>query len=381
MIVMISSLLPETNYTANLVRGLQELREDIYVYTDKNKKNLKVCKNVKLVYDKNLKYIFQIFWQALKDRPNLIHIQHEINMYGGLLTALLFPLLVLLLRLLKVKVIVTVHGVPPLKIIDSDFLSTFSFPPNKFLSFIVKSVFRLIFSSINLFSNKIIVHSEILKKTMVKDYFGRYNKIVVIRHGLYENLPNKIHKINSWWLKKLKNKKYVLYFGYVVKRKGLELLINIWKKNKLSLPLVIAGGTLKGYEDYLDYLKSISPKNIIFTSFINFDEINYLFSNAYFVVLPAKYSISASGPLSLALSYKKCVVVPSIGVFKEEITNFRTGVLYKDAEDLSDKINLLLKDQSLIKSIEKNLEDKISKQSWSAVAKQTLKLYKKLLLM
>jgi len=94
-IVIISSILPATNYSAYLIDALQKKypkKTDILVYASRDKANLKVpLKSISLVWSKNILYPLQILKQALKDKPKIVHLQHEINMFGGLLTAAIFP--------------------------------------------------------------------------------------------------------------------------------------------------------------------------------------------------------------------------------------------------------------------------------------------------
>ena len=126
---MVSSILPATNYTAYLIEALQKkfIRQaDILVYTNLDQENLKTSlKNVKLVWDKTPAYPFQILKQILKDNPQIVHIQHEINMFGYWPTAIVFFLLPLFLKIIGKKVLITVHAVVTQDQIDIKFLETF----------------------------------------------------------------------------------------------------------------------------------------------------------------------------------------------------------------------------------------------------------------
>ena len=128
-LAMVSSILPATNYTAYLIEALQKRfsqKIETFVYTGLEKENKKTnLKNIKLVWSKNLAYPFQVLKQVLKDKPQIVHIQHEINMFGDWPTAIIFPLLPFLLKMTRVKVVITIHAVVSQKQIDIKFIETF----------------------------------------------------------------------------------------------------------------------------------------------------------------------------------------------------------------------------------------------------------------
>ena len=58
-------------------------------------------------------YPFEIFREALRDKPNITHIQFEAITFGSPYTCVLLPLLLFLLRAVDTKIVVTIHGVVP----------------------------------------------------------------------------------------------------------------------------------------------------------------------------------------------------------------------------------------------------------------------------
>ena len=97
------------------------------------------------------KYIFEILRQLRKDRPDIVHLQHEINMYGGVMTALLFPWLLLLLKIHRYKVVVTIHAAVNRDLIDKKFIYLFHKNPHFVRPFLLKSFFSYIFKTISFF--------------------------------------------------------------------------------------------------------------------------------------------------------------------------------------------------------------------------------------
>ena len=389
-IVIVSSVLPATNYSSYLIDALQEKMPDgmdVTVYTSREKTNLKVSlKNIKLVWNKNIFYPFQILIQALKDKPGVLHIQHEINMFGGPVTAIVFPILLVLLKLFRFKIIVTIHAVVARKDVSKEFLETFFGSGREILVFFVRVFFYILYKSTGIFADKILVHANVLKYILVNDYKIRKDKIIVICHGVPEKIEfNKNFSPACNWARLISDKPFILYYGYFHKRKGIEIIIQSFKKvlkDFSGLKLVMAGGTLQeNYRQQVEMLvqKLNIEKNVIFTGFIEEIYLSWLMVNCRFILLPAQYSISASGPLAQAIAYHKPVIVSNIGVFKEEITNCIDGLVADNSiEDWAEKIELLIRDEKICEKISRNLEEKHNKRKWSRIAEITSSVYQKL---
>lgn len=128
--------------------------------------------------------------------------------------------------------------------------------------------------------------------------------------------------------------KYILFFGAVVKYKGVDLLISAFSsiQNTNGVKLVIAG---KG-----DGYESDNPNIIRLNRFIEDEEIADLFKNALFVVYPY-ISATMSGVLSLAYYFHKRVLLSDIPFFKDNETPSCTFFHNGNADDLKEKIELL----------------------------------------
>jgi len=384
-VVLVSSLQPDTNYSQYLCRDLSKEVNKLLVYTDKNPKNNKLtgCGEVKLVWDKNLLFIPQIIKQLWKDKPNIVHFQHEMNMYGGLMTAVTFPILPMLARLTGAMVVTTIHGVVDPKLVNSSFVSLFKGDKSKIPPFVLKIFFSYLYRSIGLFSDKLIVHTNLLKNILVESYGINRNKVLVVAHG--------VPKQN---LKDLRDDKYFLYFGYIVKRKGLEAVVEGFKEyleknnndkesKKSDFKLVLAGGTIKGQEFASEELKKFVKENkledkVIFTGFLDGKSIDEYFRHAYAVVIPSVISIAASGPLALAISYEKCVLASRIGNFKEEIEDGVDGILVED-DKWDEAFSEIAEDLEKVKKIERNVHKKAEERQWQKISKLHSEIYKQVL--
>ena len=394
-IALVSTIQPETHYTRYLADSLQtefEKNLNLLLYVDKDPKNKElVFKNMKLVWTKGFFYPLQILKQIFIDRPDIIHIQQEMNMYGVPITALVFPLLIFLLFLIRAKTIVTFHAVVSPIEIDLEFLRTFSWPEKKVLLWPIRFIFSYLYKTTGLFANGIIVHSDYSRNILINNYKIKKSKIISIPIGVPENKLGNFEKsfLEKSIKDKIGNKKVILFFGYILKRKGLDYLVKAFNEiafNKYDCILILAGGILGYQKSYAEDLKKkikdfgLSNK-IIFTSFLTNSQIEELYHLCYFVVLPYTYSISSSLPLSFAIQHQKPVIATDIGSLKEEIEDGVDGILCRtnNHTSLRKAIEKLLEDKELYQKLSMGMKNKYKIRLWKKTAEQTYCFYKRTL--
>lgn len=376
-IVFISGMLPSGHYSQYLTSGIVLYKEtDLIVYSDKDPKNLSIkgCGKIKPVWSKSIKYIYQIIREVLKDKPDVVHFQHEINMFGSLSTALFFPFLILAVRVLGYKTVTTIHGVVGRNQVDENFINLFMEKSFLAKSFFVKMFFNFIFRLIPLFSNSIIVHTNLLKNVLVDDYGAAEKKINVIPTAI----PQKE-------IKEVLVENYFFYFGYMVRRKGLDYALEGFRKFIEKNPdsdykLVLAGGVIKGQEKALEEIKSNIKDNnledkVFIKGFIEEKEQDDLYGKAKAVIIPAKISIAASGPLYHSVSYGKCVIASKVGNLSEEIKHLETGIL-TDNNKWDEAFDFVVKNEEVVKKIEINNQRKARIRTPFATAGKCVELYK-----
>ncbi|MCG2686448.1 glycosyltransferase family 4 protein [Candidatus Parcubacteria bacterium] len=386
-VFQVSSLLPETNYFRYLASALQDAGVDITVLADCREENRRTeVKNVQLVWKKNSFYPWAVLRACLRGKPDLVHLHHETNLFGGPLTAAIFPLLVLGLRVCGFRVVTTIHATVSKAEMDTRFLETFSWPPQAFLVPPVRIFFSGLFWLVGRFSNLCIVHSPHLKSLLVEQYRIPADRLVIIPHGV----PDKVQVPSQFpsaalWREKIGEDRFILYFGYFHRRKGLEHLIKAFRRAEdKNLKLVLAGGTLQ--EDYPPLLENLAgvegvSQRVVFTGFVSGPELRWLLDRCQLVVLPATYSIAASGPLAQVIAHEKPVIVTRLGVYEAEIEDGVNGLLVEPADvgDLADKINLLLQDKALYKKVQKGVAKMHRERAWSRIAQSTIEIYRKVL--
>ncbi len=376
-IVFISSMLPSGHYSQVICSGLSK-KLDLVVYSDNQKENLKIqnCGTVKAVWRKSPHFIFDILTHLSKDKPDLVHFQHELNMFGGQATAVLFPIALLLVKVLGYKTAVTFHGTVAKKDINQKFLYLFHQDKKYMTPTIIRLFFNYIFKVTSLFCDQIFVHTKMAKNILVNDYQIDSKKI--------SNIPIPIPKEKV--LKK-KQKKYFFYFGYMVRRKGLDYIINgfsdfVKKSPKTPFQLILAGGVIKGQEKALEEVRNLIKKKkldkkIKIVGFINQKQQDDLYNNAYCTLIPAVITVGSSGPLFHSDSYYKCVIASNIGFFKEDVKHKRTGILTENHK-WSFWLDYLAKHPKIVSEIEQNVKHKAITRSPGSIALLYKKTYEKI---
>lgn len=389
-IAFITTLQPATHYSRYLVGAMQKPSSpsEIYIWADNDPKNRQVpLKNVKPLWNPKGDYVDQILVEAKRLKPDLIHIQHEINMFGGSRRALRFPSLPRALKQAGFKVLITFHAVVAQDDINSEFLQAFSLPRFKPLILVLRAGFRRLFRQAAKFADGIIVHSEVTKHVLVDDYGINSEKISVIPIGI----PPKASDGKSTAPKTLKlpkDAKVLLYFGYLIRRKGLEYLIDGFAtaaRKQKNLHLILAGGALDYQKDYPEELKKRINKlpcadRFHFTGFVSEPELNWLYDRSLALILPYTLSISSSLPLSFAFQHGKPVLASSIGTLRDEIRSGRDGLLFapKSAKAITNTVEKLMKKPALQKQLQAGALENLQTRSWNKVGHLTANLYKQL---
>jgi len=126
----------------------------------------------------------------------------------------------------------------------------------------------------------------------------------------------------------------VLFFGFIRKYKGLDLLLESLKHTP-NIHAIIAG---ECYEDWDFYQKIIQENGLservhLFTDFIPAEQVRVFFSAADLVVQPYK-SATQSGISQIAYHFEKPMVVTNVGGLPEIVTHGVSGYVV-DPEPLA----------------------------------------------
>ncbi len=319
--------------------------------------------------------------------PDLVHIQHELTMYGGPLSTALFPLLLALLRLEGFPVVTTVHAVVAPWEVDDDFLRAFGLSGRPWRQTAVRLLFRAIYRAIGILSDEVIVHSPWMRRQLVLGYSIPKARVSTIPIGISEQPETAPQEPSTepWWDCSLHDAPFFLFFGYLVRRKGLEYLIKAFSQFATTHPkhrLVIAGGVLEYQRDYASKLaeqvQGTSVANrILFTGFLEPEAIHWLYTHCLAVVLPYAYSISASLPLSFAYQHGKPVVGTSLGSLCDDIHHHVNGLLVepRSVSALHDGLARIADDDALRAQLAAGATATARARTWNQCAQSTVTVY------
>ena len=130
--------------------------------------------------------------------------------------------------------------------------------------------------------------------------------------------------------------KVLLFFGYVRKYKGLDILIEAFAEMEEKYPdyrLLIAGEFYDNPQPYLQLIEKLGIKSKVkvVNKFIPNEEVAAYFTLSEVVVLPYR-SATQSGILNIAYGYEKPVVITNVGGLSEFVEDGKTGIFVPTAD-------------------------------------------------
>jgi glycosyltransferase involved in cell wall biosynthesis len=154
----------------------------------------------------------------------------------------------------------------------------------------------------------------------------------MVQHPLYDNFGEKIPKEAARQAIGLnENEKIILFFGFIRKYKGLDLLLQAMKDERLQaakIRLLVAG---EFYEDEKMYLQLIQDNSLgksvtVRKTFIPDSEVKYYLCAADVVVQPYR-AATQSGVTPLAYFFEKPMVVTNVGGLPDLVPHLKCGIV------------------------------------------------------
>ena len=169
----------------------------------------------------------------------------------------------------------------------------------------------------------------------------------LVAHPLYDNFGEKVSKEEARLKLGIKNEELILlFFGFIRKYKGLDLLLNAMKIIKNSnfyiqnSKLLIAGEFYedrKAYDEQIEKL-DLQENLILHTDFIADSKVKYYLCAADVVVQPYK-NATQSGVTPLAYHFEKPMIVTNVGGLPSLVPNNKVGLIAEpNAESIAEKI-------------------------------------------
>ena len=239
------------------------------------------------------------------------------------------------------------------------------------------------FKQIAKYASQVICVSENSKNDFLNKYKLDSDRVHVVYNGVDHSkfFPiQDLFKIQQFKTKYQLFDPFILFLGTIEPRKNVLRLVKAYfelkNQQKIIYKLVICGKKGWGYEEIFKFIKEKKlEKDVIFLGYIDESEKNLLINSSEFVVYPSLYE-GFGLPVVEALACGKAVITSNNSSLHEVGGE---ACLYVDAEnanDISDKIFELIKNQNLRKDLEKKSIMESNKFSWEKCAKETFEVYK-----
>ena len=226
------------------------------------------------------------------------------------------------------------------------------------LGTILKLVNRNKFTQIICIADNVIPHEKRMGDTLLTKYFfSSIHRFVTmsekvnqdlkiftqkpsinIVHPIYDNFGDILSKEEARKHLALPiNKKIILFFGFIRKYKGLDLLLEAMNNvniREANIKLLIAGEFYDNKEEYDSIIAKYNLANSIYlrTQFIDNSEVKYYLSAADFVIQPYK-NATQSGVTPLAYHFEKPMLVTSVGGLANLVPHMKVGIVTEPNAD------------------------------------------------
>lgn len=316
-------------------------------------------------------YPFKIFSTLRKENRKEVMLFLEQGTFGPPPALLLLPFLILLCRLAGCRILINLQGIVPL----DDFKDAIEIliPRTRIPRASLKAVLFAVYSSTFKLADQIQVYAPTFGR-WVLEYGDFREKLRLVSAGVADPQPHKAPPSIS--------SQYILAFGHVVRRKGLDDAVVAWSEIHALYPnlkLVIAGSTSKDPE-YVDRLRSLISTNnlsmaVQMVGAVSMEAMHALFDNCLAVIFPYIYSDSASGPVCTALQHRKPVIASKVGLFKDLFAN--GGAVFCDPRNpnsIADAVSSLLNSRELMTEVSSKISDLAKSLNWVNVGDRFFEL-------
>ena len=164
-----------------------------------------------------------------------------------------------------------------------------------------------------------------------------------IPHPLYDNFGDKISKAEARGKLGIGlNEKVILFFGFIRKYKGLDILLEamkILKDQQQQIKLLVAGEFYEDRKIYDDLINKLEIKNdlILHTEFIADSEVKFFLCAADCVVQPYR-NATQSGVTPLAYHFEIPMIVTNVGGLPDMVPEGVGLIAEPNAKDIAEKI-------------------------------------------
>lgn len=301
---------------------------------------------------------------AIETGAPIVHLQHEMFLYGDSRSILGLPVGLRMLRAAGVGPVVTMHQVVDTALVDSSFtrLHRVRVP-----AILARAGLASVQGSIRRLTQTTIVHE--------RSFVDAVPKAEVVPHGVEMVTPPDRGEAHA--LLGLDERATVLCFGYVAPYKGLEAALAAAELVADEVNLVVAGGEhprLAGRDDYARALRRRFGDVARFTGYVSEADVGRWFAASDLALLPYPRPFSSSGALALAVAYGTPLLVSNelaeaAGLPRSLSTSIEPCAL-------AEKLLALARGGPQLELLRSQSKSLAQGRSWPVIARRHLELYK-----
>lgn len=267
---------------------------------------------------------FQILRALLRERVDVLHLEYDVYLYGGVVAAILLPLVLRLVRgLHRTQIVSTLHGVVSQRVVTREMLreNGFVLP----YSGIGRLGFYTIYALFNWASDRIVVLEVKLAEILESEYGVPRAKLHVCPIPLMHEGPRPTMS-QARVRCGIGDGKVVLFFGYASYYKGIDVLLDAFPTARETfgdLALHIVAGRhprLRGNPRYETFYEGLCAKarsaGADMHEFVPESQLSDYLAAADVVVLPYTATYGASAALNAVFAARKPVLISTFAQFE-----------------------------------------------------------------
>ncbi len=208
---------------------------------------------------------------------------------------------------------------------------------------------------------------RILKKYLTEE---KYTVLLCLRSTVILPVKTTAGKRAGKELHLSENDKVILFFGYVRKYKGLDILIDALPEAIQQIPelkLLIVGEFYDDVSAYISRIERLGLKNnvLLINKFVPNEEVAKYYSAADVTALPYR-SATQSAVLNVSYSFGKPVIAARVGGLSEFVKDNYTGIIIEpdDKESLTAGIIRYFSSEKNI-DFQPNIKDYLSQSNFN----------------
>jgi len=224
-------------------------------------------------------------------------------------------------------------------------------------------------------ANCLIVHDEVFRRRLVEEFGVSSSRIKVIAHGVPQPRKRMVAGVAPT----------LLMFGYLKWYKGIDIAVQAFRLIAPDFPgvrLVIAGGLPREvgrshpHRRFVERVRRLAEplgQQVEFRGYVEDSAIAELYDAATVVLFPYRLLFGASGPLALAMGYRKPFIVSDV---LSPLVPFWPFTSANSPEAWAEAIRLVLTTPGLQEVTEGILEPVAAMRQWPRVAAATIESYR-----